>query len=585
MNKKINFKLGFLNVSFVAIAFTLLFIGVSNYLSILEFSEKEAGNEASGIAISIAKSIGAEKFAGVIKNGKSDSYYEELRVRLNNTLKETGAKYLTTVIIKEDKLNFIVDGSDPNSEDFSEYMDTDEFGNDELKDLFTSGKNGYTSMFKDPIWGYLLSAVAPIKDSNGTIIAFVEADISVSAIKAKINMFTIKLAISLGFALLVAFVMILFIKQNITKPIEKFVESFHKLNEGDFSSKVEFSKKGIFELLKNEYNSLIQKIASIISDIKKEMANIDKEKDNLLFDMDNIVKGKTSDYYKESSSQMENGIEQQIVFIKEMVDEIFKQSASTQNALASLEEMAASVKEIANYVKQTKDSSENAMVIAENSYNNVTELNESMTDINSSMQGVNEKIEELMSYSDNIGGIVGSIQSISQRTNLLALNAAIEAARAGEAGKGFSVVADEIRKLAEQTNGETKKISEIVTNIRNEILEVKDANNIVDEKIKIGNDITTRVKEDINSIMNITNTNNNYIGNITSSTAEQSNAIHDITKNIEYITEKADDIEVLGNRVEEITKAIESVIYKKLDSLYEIKVNLDAVKKDIEFFK
>ena len=74
----------------------------------------------------------------------------------------------------------------------------------------------------------------------------------------------------------------------------------------------------------------------------------------------------------------------------------------------------------------------------------------------------NKSINELAKKSEMIGEIVSTINSISDETNLLALKASIEAARAGEAGKGFGVVADEIRKLSEQTAEATKQIENIM---------------------------------------------------------------------------------------------------------------------------
>lgn len=89
----------------------------------------------------------------------------------------------------------------------------------------------------------------------------------------------------------------------------------------------------------------------------------------------------------------------------------------------------------------------------------------SMDEMSNKMTGMTDSISGLSSTADSINTFVSTITSISDQTNLLALNAAIEAARAGDAGRGFSVVADEVRSLANETNNSASEVSELVKNI------------------------------------------------------------------------------------------------------------------------
>jgi methyl-accepting chemotaxis protein/hemerythrin len=175
-------------------------------------------------------------------------------------------------------------------------------------------------------------------------------------------------------------------------------------------------------------------------------------------------------------------------------------------------------------------------------------------------------VEGLGQRSDQIGAIVNTIQDIADQTNLLALNAAIEAARAGEQGRGFAVVADEVRALADRTTKATREISSMITAIQGETRTAVTSMGEGVDQVKQGTEETARSGEALEDILNMINELAMQISQIATAAEEQTATTHEITSNIQMITE------VVNRNVENAhgTTAATGKLAEQVDQLHEM---------------
>ncbi len=191
-------------------------------------------------------------------------------------------------------------------------------------------------------------------------------------------------------------------------------------------------------------------------------------------------------------------------------------SNGTVRQASAVEELSSSIQEISGQVDSTSKDADNARQC-------FAEASKQLQLCSQKMDALTNAMNDISKSSNQIGGIIKTIEDISFQTNILALNAAVEAARAGEAGKGFAIVADEVQDLANKSSVSAQDIAELIENSM--------------KLVQYGSSLTTETTQSIAAVVSSAQESASMIERIAESALTQSSALRQITQGMEQISE------------------------------------------------
>ncbi|MFI4941088.1 MAG: methyl-accepting chemotaxis protein [Burkholderiales bacterium] len=226
---------------------------------------------------------------------------------------------------------------------------------------------------------------------------------------------------------------------------------------------------------------------------------------------------------------------------EKVADSSRRQSEAAATTAAAVEQVTVSINHVAEHASSTEANSVKTSALSESGEQIVQDASQEIARIADSVKNLSGVIASLATHSKEIGEIVQVIQKVADQTNLLALNAAIEAARAGEQGRGFAVVADEVRKLAENTGKATLRISNMIDNITQQIDVAMISMNESQLRVQSGVVLADRARNSLGMIRQETRHTLEMVAEISAATKEQSVASNEIAGNVETIALMTDE--------------------------------------------
>lgn len=386
-------------------------------------------------------------------------------------------------------------------------------------------------------------------------------------------------------SLLILVIVLERIASSIIKPLKMLLANIEEISGGNLKTRIDIKGNDEISMLARSINSFIEILWDSMSQIKTLVRDSQSQNMEIKKSIDNIIKGEISNFYRELEDKTDKGILELSEHTEVVLDNVRNQTASTEESLAALEQISATNFNMNENMNKTYDSFKNSLIISETSQNYMHKLSSSMNIIRDSVSETNREIEKLNEISNNIGIILTAINSISEQTNLLALNAAIEAARAGEAGRGFSVVAEEIRKLAEETSSETNKIDNLIKTIQNNVENVKRSGNNVNKNVVEGLELSEISEQNIGEVMLHIKENASDIETLLTFVREQTEASGEITTALSNIADNSTEIENLSMETMNISTKIQKILINKQVMIDESNKLLEELNSDLEFFK
>ncbi|MBP2079101.1 methyl-accepting chemotaxis protein [Oceanobacillus polygoni] len=334
----------------------------------------------------------------------------------------------------------------------------------------------------------------------------------------------------------------------ISKPIKTVMDRMKLIASGDLSQDVLQTKS------KDEVGQLVEATNEMARNTRELLTQINVVSETVTSQSEELT---------QAANEVKSGSEQVAVTMQELATGSETQANSASDLASIMSTFAIKVDEAHDNGGRVQQYSNEVLGMTSKGSELMASSTEQMAKIDQIVQGAVTKVEGLDEQSQEISQLVSVIRDIADQTNLLALNAAIEAARAGEHGKGFAVVADEVRKLAEQVSVSVTDITGIVSNIQNEsslvVESLKDGYTEVEQgtsQIKITGETFHEISDSVSKMVDSISLVSDNLADIAANSQEMNGSVEEIASISE---EAAAGVEQTSASTQQTSSSMEEV--------------------------
>lgn len=337
------------------------------------------------------------------------------------------------------------------------------------------------------------------------------------------------------------------------KPISDLVSVTEKVATGDLTQTITVKSKDEIGALAVAFNQMTSGLRAVIGQsdgISERVAS-------------------TSQQLSAAAQEVTAASEEVAHSMTEVSESASNQFASIETSSVTMDAMLKSMDDVNHNIQQINKSSHHTLDLAQEGITSSKEAVVRMNNLKDATEQTSKDIRKLNESSKEIESIVGVIGVIADQTNLLALNAAIEAARAGESGRGFSVVAEEVKQLAEQSAYSANQIAKIIIDIQKQIDVAVSSMNLSRKEVELGVEIVDETSDKFVVILDNINVIAKEIEEVTELTQGVAEDAKGVTSNFSHMAElsrqTAMESEGVAASSEEQSAAMEEITSSSID--------------------